>query len=100
LVIKAKIDDMHTIFLLKKSIKSNIIKTILEYLPIVALESLKKWKIAVTSVRQGYKFIEDKQDYRTGSEITYRERKVSIKIGKSKDNYNKDEKPICVTTLA
>ena len=42
LVIKAKIDDMHTIFLLKKSIKSDIIKIILEYLPIVASESFKK----------------------------------------------------------
>jgi len=42
LAIKAKTDDMHVIFLLKKNIRSNIIKTILGYLPIVALETLKE----------------------------------------------------------
>ncbi len=42
LVIKAEIDDIHIIFLLKKNIRSNIIKTILGYLPIVAPELLKE----------------------------------------------------------
>ena len=35
------------------------------------------------------------QDYRTRSEITYKGKKASINIGKSKDNYNKDRKPRC-----
>jgi len=39
LAMKAKIDDIHTIFLLKKNIRIDIIKIILEYLPIVALET-------------------------------------------------------------
>ena len=39
---KAKTDDMHVIFLLKKNVKSNIIKTILEYPSIAILETLKK----------------------------------------------------------
>jgi len=30
-----------------------------------------------------------------GSEITYRERRVPMDIGKAKDNYNKDGKPKC-----
>jgi len=42
LAIKAKTNNIHVIFLLKKNIRSNIIKTILEYLPIVAPELLKK----------------------------------------------------------
>jgi len=42
LAIKAEIDNIHAIFLLKKNIKSDIIKTILEYLPITVLETLKK----------------------------------------------------------
>jgi len=42
LAIKAKKDDIYIIFLLKKNIRSDIIKTILGYLPIVALETLKK----------------------------------------------------------
>ena len=39
---KAKTDDMHAIFLLKKNIKSNIIKTILKYLPIAVPKTLKE----------------------------------------------------------
>ena len=95
LVMKTKTDDMHIIFILKKNVKSDIIKTILEYLPIAALESLKKWKVAIISVKLEYEFTENKQDYKTGSETTYEEKKVLIDIRKSKDSYNKDKKSKC-----
>jgi len=49
---KAETNDMLTIFLLKKNFRSNIIKTILGYLSIVALETLKKWKMMITTVGQ------------------------------------------------
>ena len=52
LAIKTEIDDIYAIFLLNKNVRSNITKTILGYLSIVALETLKKWKVAITSVRQ------------------------------------------------
>ena len=52
LAMKAKTDDIHTIFLLKKNVRSDIIKTILGYLPIVVPELLKKWKVVIISVRQ------------------------------------------------
>jgi len=42
LAMKAETDGMHAIFLLKKNVRSNIIKTILEYSPITALEILKE----------------------------------------------------------
>jgi len=42
LAIKAKTNDIHIIFLLKKNIRNNIIKTILGYSFIAAPESLKK----------------------------------------------------------
>ena len=42
LAMKANTDELHTIFLLKKNIWQDIIKTILAYLPIVALEILKE----------------------------------------------------------
>ena len=42
LAIKAEIYNMHAIFLLKNNIKSDIIKTILGYLPITVMETLKK----------------------------------------------------------
>ena len=59
LVMKADTDELHVIFLLKKNIQQDIIKMILGYLPIAAPELLKEWKIAIISVRQGYKFIEE-----------------------------------------
>ena len=51
---KAETDNMYTIFLLKKNVKSDIIKTILGYLPMAVPETLKKWKVAIILVGQGY----------------------------------------------
>ena len=49
-VIKAETNNTHAIFLLKKNVSSSIIKTVLEYLPIIVPELLKKWNIAIISV--------------------------------------------------
>ena len=54
LATKADTDELHMIFLLKKNVRQDIIKTILEYPPIAMPESLKEWKVAITSVEQGY----------------------------------------------
>jgi len=43
----------------------------LGYLPIAALETLKEWKVAMTSVGQGYESIEEQQDYKTSIGTTY-----------------------------
>jgi len=75
LAIKVETDNIHAIFLLKKNIRSNIIKMILGYIPITALETLKKWKVAIILVEQRYKSTESRYDYRTGTGITYRGRK-------------------------
>ena len=58
LVTKADTDELHTIFLLKKNARQDIIKTILGYPPIAMPETLKEWKVAITSVGQGYKSTE------------------------------------------
>ena len=50
----------------------DIIKTILGYLLIVVSETLREWKIAITSVGQEYEFTEDRKDYKTEIETTYR----------------------------
>ena len=42
LAIKVETNNIHVIFLLKKNIRNNVIKTILEYSPIAAPEILKK----------------------------------------------------------
>jgi len=68
---KANTDELHAIFLLKKNVWQDIIKTILGYPPIEAPELLKEWKIAITLIGQGYKSTEEKQDYNIGIGITY-----------------------------
>ena len=47
---KANIDELHTIFLLKKNVQQDIIKIILGYSPIAASKTLKKWKVVITLV--------------------------------------------------
>jgi len=58
LAMKAETDNIHAIFLLKKNIQADIIKTILEYPPMATSDTLKEWKVAITSVGQGYKSTE------------------------------------------
>ena len=58
LAMKADTDKLHAIFLLKKNAQHNIIKMILGYPPIAMSETLKKWKVAITSVGQGYESTE------------------------------------------
>ena len=94
LAMKVDTDELHTIFLLKKNVWQDIIKTILEYLPIAMLESLKKWKVAIMSVGQGYESTEECHDYKTSTGITYGEQDQSIDIRKSNNNF-KDRKPKC-----
>jgi len=65
---------------------------ILGYPSIVMPKTLKKWKVAITSVGQGYKSMEGHHDYKTSTGTTYRERGQPINIRKSNENF-KDGKP-------
>ena len=94
LVMKADTDELHAIFLLKKNVRHDIIKTILEYPPIVMPKTLKEWKVAITSVGQGYESTEGRQDYKTSTGTTYRRRGQPMDIRKSNDNF-KDRKLKC-----
>jgi len=94
LAMKADIDKLHTILLLKKNIRQNIIKTILGYPPIAALETLKEWKMVITSVRQKYEFTEGQNDYKTSTGVIYGEWGQPMDIEKSNKNF-KDRKPKC-----
>ena len=58
LAMKADTDELHAIFLLKKNVRQDIIKTILGYPPRAMPETLKEWKVAITSVGQGYESTE------------------------------------------
>ena len=92
LAMKADTDELHVIFLLKKNIWHNIIKTILGYPPIAMLDTLKEWKVAITSVGQGYKSTGGYHNYKISTGTTYRGWGQPMDIGKSNDNF-KDRKP-------
>jgi len=91
---KADTDELYAIFLLKKNAQHNIIKMILGYSPIVMPETLKEWKVAITSVGQKYESTEGRHDYKTSTRMTYGERGQPMDIGKSNENF-KDGKPKC-----
>jgi len=91
---KADMDKLHMIFLLKKNVQQDIIKMILEYPSIAVLETLKEWKVTITSVRQEYESIEEQNNYKTGTGINYRGQEQPMDIGKSNNNF-KDGKPKC-----
>jgi len=67
---------------------------ILGYPPIVMPETLKEWKVAITSVKQGYESTEGRHNYKTSTRMTYGGRGQPMDIGKSNDNF-KDGKPKC-----
>ena len=58
LAMKADTDELYAIFLLKKNVRHDIIKTILGYPPIAMSETLKEWKVAIISVGQEYESTE------------------------------------------
>ena len=91
---KVDTDELHMIFLLKKNVQLDIIKTILRYLPITVSERLKEWKIAITSVEQEYESTEGYYDYKTSTGITYGGWGQPMNIGRSNDNF-KDGKLKC-----
>ena len=94
LAMKVDMDELYVIFLLKKNIQQDIIKTILEYLPIAAPETLKEWKVAITLVGQGYESTEKWQDYKIGTGTTYKGQEQPMDIRKNSNNF-KDGKPRC-----
>ena len=64
------------------------------YPPITMPETLKEWKVAITSVGQRYESTEGQNDYKTSTGMTYGGRGQPMDIGKSNNNF-KDGKPKC-----
>ena len=94
LAMKANTDELHAIFLLKKNTRQDIIKMILGYPSIAMPESLKEWKVAITSVRQEYESIEGHHNYKTSTGTMYGRQGQPMDIGRSNENF-KDGKPKC-----
>ena len=51
--------------------------------------------MAITLVGQGYKSIEEQHDYRISTETTYKGQEMPMDISKTKDSYDKEERPKC-----
>jgi len=95
LAIKVETNEIHAIFLLKKNVRADIIKTILGYSPIAALEMLKEWKVVITLVGQAYKSMESRNDYKTNTGTMFRGQGMSMNIGKMWDNFDEQRRPKC-----
>ena len=95
LAMKVETDNLHVIFLLKKNVQTEIIKTILGYPLMAAPDTLKEWKMAITIVGQGYKSMESRHDYKTSTRTTFGGRGAPMDIGKSRNNFDKNGKPKC-----
>ena len=93
LAMKVETNNMYAIFLLKKNVWADIIKTILGYPPVAAPEILKEWKVAITSVRQGYESTESQNDYKTSTETMFRGQGMPMDIGKMWDNFGEQRRP-------
>jgi len=48
-----------------------------------ASDTLKEWKVAITSVGQGYKSMESQHDYKTGMKTMFGGQETPMNIGKS-----------------
>jgi hypothetical protein len=67
----SKTDEAHAIFLLKKNIRQDIIKTVLGYPPSSIPDTLTEWIEAIKSIGMGYEANKMRKDIRTKSGITY-----------------------------
>ena len=95
LAMKAETNDMHVIFLLKKNIWADIIKIILGYPPMAIPDTLKEWKVVITSVGQGYKSTESQHGYKMGTGTTFGGWRVPIDIVKAWDSFDENRRPRC-----
>ncbi|XP_006455379.1 hypothetical protein AGABI2DRAFT_121298 [Agaricus bisporus var. bisporus H97] len=94
LMYKAKIDDQHAIFLLKRHTRHDIIKTILGY-PSKDIPKLREdWNNAILQVGSGLETMK-RIDHKTDTGITYGGSGQPMEIGWKKFEWDKDGKPKC-----
>jgi hypothetical protein len=92
---KSKTDEAHATFLLKKNVRSDIIKAILGYPPASIPTNYNGWKKAILSVGQGYESTEIRNDYRTGTGITFGGSGQPMEVGRQMPAFNERGQPKC-----
>jgi hypothetical protein len=91
----SKIDQTHAIFLLKRHVKSDIIKIIMGYPPVAIPSDLKEWISAIQSVGKGQKATQICHDLLTPTGVTYGGSGQPMEIGRKKLVWSKDGTPQC-----
>jgi Zinc knuckle len=94
LKIRAKTDDAHAIYLLKRHARADIIKTIMGYPAGTRPDTYEEWKEAILSVGQGYESTEYRFDKRTGTGVTYGGAGQPMEIGRM-HIFNDQGQPKC-----
>jgi hypothetical protein len=91
----SKIDETHAIFLLKRHVKSDIIKIIMGYPPVAIPSDLSEWILAIQSVRKGQEATQICHDLLTPTGVTYRGSGQPMETGRKKLVWSKDGTPQC-----
>jgi hypothetical protein len=91
----SKIDETHAIFLLKRHVKSDIIKIIMGYPPIAIPSNLEEWISAIQSVGKGQEATQICHDLLTPTGVTYGGSGQPMEIGRKKLVWSKDGTPQC-----
>jgi hypothetical protein len=91
----SKIDETHAIFLLKRHVKTNIIKIIMGYPPVSIPTDLSEWISAIQSVGKGQEATQICHDLFTPTGVTYGGSGQPMEIGRKKLVWSKDGTPQC-----
>jgi hypothetical protein len=93
---RSKTEDRHAIYLLKKNIRADIIRTINGYPPASIPTTYDGWKKAILSVGQNYEETEHRsKDKKTGTGITYGGTGQPMEIGRQRHIFNDKGEPKC-----
>jgi len=93
---RAKIDEKHAMFLLKKNVRAEIIRTVMGYPPSSIPKSYEDWKETIMSIGQGYEATDRRmKDKKTATGITYGGMGQPMEIGRTRHIFNDKGEPKC-----
>lgn len=93
---RAELDEKHAMFLLKKNVRPDIIRTIMGYPPDSIPKSYDDWKKIIMSVGQGYEATDRRaKDKKTATGVTYGGMGQPMEIGRTRHIFNDKGEPKC-----
>jgi hypothetical protein len=93
---RSKTGDRHAVYLLKRNVRADIIRTITGYPPSSIPSDYDGWREAIMSVGQNYEETEHRsKDKKTGTGITYGGTGQPMEIGRQRHIFNDKGEPQC-----